>query len=485
MSVSFKLKSLDEYFHYTEGEKIVINQLAYMDSGDMESVYDKLTTIYNNDIMDTVPRCECGATYGRYNIGRECHECSSVVIDPKDKKKPILWLESLSPELPFINPSFWTMLNNIINKDRNYLRWLVDSNAANPTKKVPNVVLGILQIMDGKRDYKALLDNLDNIFKYLLNSSEMKAKVNYPNLKLCYEIYISNKEDIFSRYMPLPNKNLFVTENTTKGKYTNLVLGDMVDVVTQWMKASTPGLTVSKQIRYTGLVVSKLSTLYVSYFKKFLLGKPGAFRKHVYGGRSHFTFRCVISEAIGKHQHDETTVPWVISLTTFRPHVLNKMITKYGFSYRDATRKITESIYNYDPIIDKIQDELIAESFHPRGIPVVINRNPSLKRGSSQLMYINGFCKNPKTLTATFSPLSAKSPNADYDGDELNFYPLLDKEMHSMFLRFEPHYNIPEIDRPNSVSGRLSLDTPNNTILSNFLNYKEFGDRSNNLYETL
>jgi len=72
-------------------------------------------------------------------------------------------------------------------------------------------------------------------------------------------------------------------------------------------------------------------------------------------------------------------------------------------------------------------------------------------------------------MTTTLSPLSAKAPHADFDGDELNYYPLLDHVMANEFVTLKPFYNIPDVDKPGSVSGRLSLDTPNNTTLAAYL----------------
>ena len=205
-------------------------------------------------------------------------------------------------------------------------------------------------------------------------------------------------------------------ENTTKGKYTDLVLGEIMDSVTMWLKASRDDCSVKRKAMATSAVVARLAGTYKRYHDKFLIKKPGSFRKHVYGARSHFTFRTVISASTGKHKHNEVVPPWIILCTTFRPHVINKLV-KRGYSYKAADKAINAAIGCYDPVIDEIGKELIAECPYEQGIPVIVNRNPTLLQGSALFMYIPKFGTDPKILVTTFSPLAAKNCNADFDGD--------------------------------------------------------------------
>lgn len=51
----------------------------------------------------------------------------------------------------------------------------------------------------------------------------------------------------------------------------------------------------------------------------------------------------------------------------------------------------------------------------------------------------------------------------------INFFPLLDIMMAELFKTLEPFYSVPGLDKPYSVSKLLSLDTPNNNILANYI----------------
>ena len=484
MAITQTYLSMDEYFRFTTGDKLIINHLAYLDSKDMDTIKKKLTTVYEGDIISTLPVCDCGVTKGRYLLNRECPECGSICKDPKDKTTPILWFEALAEDLKFINPAFWNSITTMLSKRTDLLRWLSDPRyVSNVT--VPNyIILAKNEILHGQRDYRMLVNNFGPLLDYFITSTEVKAKSWYNELKTLRDIFYQRQDELLSTYLPVLNKKLFVIENTTKGTYTSLVLGDILDVITIWLKASPDTVSPRQKSITTGMVVGKLSALYIKYYKAYLLGKPGSLRKHCYGARSHFTFRSVITASTGVHRHNEIIPPWVISLSTYRPHILNKLIRK-GYSYLEADNIMSKSIFAFHPDIKAAQDELIAESPYPQGLPVLCNRNPSLLQGATQMMFIPYFNSNPKVLTTTLSPLAAKAPNADFDGDELNYYPLMDHMMVDEFKTLRPFFNIPDMTKPCSVSGKLSLDTPNNSILASYLNDKTVGQGDDTLLQEL
>lgn len=59
----------------------------------------------------------------------------------------------------------------------------------------------------------------------------------------------------------------------------------------------------------------------------------------------------------------------------------------------------------------------------------------------------------------------------DYDGDELNFIPLLSREMEEYYEGFAPQYNVPG-KTPYEVCGNLTLLGPANNIMLEYLNAK-------------
>lgn len=416
MAVTQRYKNMDAYYRFTDGTKVILNDLSYIDSTDMDDIRNKLVTVYDEATITTVATCDCGHVTGKHHLGVQCDECGTSCVDPRDKREPILWMRKRDDKLPFINPAYWNSINRVLSIKMDTLRWLSDPTYNPPYTPPAYLHQVVTDVLEGVRSYYQVVNKLDVLLTYLINSSAIKAKATHPRLVMLRDIYRRHPNDVTSAYLPIPNKKMFVMENTTKGKYTNLVLGDAIDVITNWLKCSDTEDNLKRKSQVTVTAVSKLAKMYLKIYTDFIISKQGNFRKHVYGARANFTFRTVISAATGKHRHDQIIPPWVVLVTVFRPHVLNKLI-KRGYSYKAADSLLTLSISKYSPVIDEIQRELIAECPHPKGIPVICNRNPSLLAGSILFMYIPYFNTDPDSLVTTFSPLSAKKNNADFDGN--------------------------------------------------------------------
>lgn len=478
MAVKQDLLNLDVYWSNCTGPKIIVNDLSMHNIDDIEAINKELMTVYNSDVIETVPSCDCGATKGAYLLGKICPVCSGTVTDPMDKREPLLWLVPLHPDAKFVNPHFWLMFKKLLHKDFDCLRWLSDTSY-NPPIKHPPYLAGMLDVLGGIRSYVNTINNFDKLFVYLLNHSKFKEYDRRETLTMLYDLYKEKKNDILVSHIPIINKKLFVMEVTTKGKFTNLTVAGTIDLIMSWIKASNDKTKTDRKIwNATATAMSKLADIYYSHYGSYLVDKSGNFRKHVFGARSHFTFRTVIVSIPGRHEYDEIHVPWAIGVTAFRPHLLNKLVTKRGYTYKLANSLLYRSVKKYEPIIDELLNELIKESPY-NGIPVIEQRNPSLLQGSGQTKRITKFKTDPMDNTTGTSTLCIKAPNGDYDGDELNYTLLLDDVMVQEAKTLEPHYNIPDMSKPFSVSGNLTLLSPSISILANYI-HKDIPENGTN-----
>jgi DNA-directed RNA polymerase beta' subunit len=158
--------------------------------------------------------------------------------------------------------------------------------------------------------------------------------------------------------------------------------------------------------------LAELSRYYGELHKNELSLKEGQFRRHVFGSRTFFSFRAVISSITGIHKYDRIEVPWWVGLTAFRPHLLNKLL-KLGIDHNQAVGLLLGHIHSYHELLDQLLQELIDES-PDKGIPVAMNRNPSLLQGSIQKVRISKFKTNPLDLTVGVPITIVVSPNADF-----------------------------------------------------------------------
>lgn len=411
MAVIEKVLNLDNYFSSLTSNKIILNDLNFYSIDDVSSVNNMLMTVYEDETISVTPSCSCGKLKGRYRLNKKCYSCNTYVTDPQENIDPFLWLENLEGVPLFVNPHFWAMLSGLMAKNLDCARWLAD-NTYNPPVKLPVYLASILEHIGGVRSYSNFVNNIDNILVYLQNHSKFKTKSLKERIIDLRRVYAENKHDIFSRHLPIINKRLFVMENTSMGKFTNLAVAELIDLVMAWIKVtSEANLSIKKKEDITASVVSKFASLYKGYYKKYVTSKSGLFRKHVYGTRSHGTFRAVITSISGPHAYDEVHLPWSIGVTVFRPMIINKL-SKMGFKYKDINKKLYKAVMQYDPDIDKALDILLAESFIPGSIPIILQRNPSLLSGSMQLVRITKVNKIAENKTLCLSLMICKAFNA-------------------------------------------------------------------------
>jgi len=97
----------------------------------------------------------------------------------------------------------------------------------------------------------------------------------------------------------------------------------------------------------------------------------------------------------------------------FREHILGQL-RKKGWSYKKAVNHLLFHNKIFCPIINEIFVDILACSV--TGVKALLNRNPSLHRGSMQAIRITRIKVDPDDNTISMSYLIAKSFNADYDG---------------------------------------------------------------------
>ena len=407
MPIIQELISHDELFLEAD-KKIILNDLSFVDLKDFK---EKIYTIYDKEIS-LIPTCECEYFKGEYLKGKICPRCKTEVASVYDNLMPIFWVRKFKDDIPFVNPKFWAMLAKLIYNKYDALRYLSDTYY-NPKNKPP--IFTMLKTIIGERSYKNLINNFDKIFNYLLNNSTYKSK--QKKLENLYSIYKNNKNKIFSNYLPLHNKKLFVMERNIKGDFTSSVVSEAVNLATDIVFTINNLATDKRKLENkTAQLISGIVDLFHNYNNEFIGKKGGLIRRNIYGTRSHFTFRYVVSSLKATFDYDTIHVPWEVGPVVFRPHLLGKLL-RLNYSLKEAQAYLDRVVKSYDPRIDQLLQELIDESPY-KGIPTLANRNPSLGKGSIHLVYITKFKKDPEETSVGISIMIAPSLNMDFDGRE-------------------------------------------------------------------
>jgi len=169
----------------------------------------------------------------------------------------------------------------------------------------------------------------------------------------------------------------------------------------------------------TARMLAKASENDDGYLDAYLAHKKGIPRKNIYGSRSPFVFRNVVTPIDGQHMYNEIHVPWSVGMVCFKLHLFNiltkdRELKEQGWNSRDVFELLNTHINTYHPILDKALQKLIDDSPY-MGIPVLSLRNPGLLPGSIQKVYITKFKSNVLDNTVSDSILGTSAKAEDYD----------------------------------------------------------------------
>jgi len=407
MPVVQSLISHNELFQNTD-YKIMLNDIKLSEASDIKN---EIYTIYENEIS-LIPTCKCGYYKGEFFKGETCPLCKTKVSSIYDDLTPVFWVKKFREDLPFVNPKFWLLLSRVIHQKIDALRYLGDTSY-NPPRKPP--ILEHLTVLIGGRSYKNLINNLGNIIDFLINNSSFKTKAKQDKLRELKRIYEENKDKILSDYLPLFNRKLFLMEKDVKGSFVVKVASDAIDIATEVIFLSNNlNVTDKRKENKTAWLISAMGKLFTKYVEDLIAKKGGLVRRNIYGARSHFTFRRVASSLRSIYDYDTVHVPWQVGPVVYRPQLLGKLIRR-GYTLKEAQAKLDNACLHYDKEIDELLHELIEESPY-KGLPVLMNRNPSLGKGSIHLMYITKFKTDLEDTTVSVSVQVAVALNLDFDG---------------------------------------------------------------------
>jgi hypothetical protein len=412
MGVALKLVNFTDLFRRQSTRvPTIINDLSESTEEDKESLNRLIYTKYSSDLLSNLPSCECGEVIGEHNLGVVCKNCHTPVTSPLEQDlEPILWMRAPDGVSALINPMVWTMLTEKFTRSGfDIIRWLCDTTYRT-TNKTPPIMEAVHALNIG-RGYNNFVDHFDQIIAALFELKGIKPKKGEEDV--LQRLLREQRDCIFSQYLPLPNRALLVIEETNVGTYVDPIVTGAVDAILTManIDSSLSSHTVQTKQNRTIKSIAQISEFYDDLYRSTLAKKEGIFRKHVFGTRSHFSFRAVISSNTDQHAYDEMHIPWGIGVSVFRIHLFNKLLRR-GFTPNGAMAFLNEHAQKHHPLLEELFQLLIDECPYA-GIPNILQRNPSLERGSAQAMFITKVKNDPEIPTVSLSILSVVGFNAD------------------------------------------------------------------------
>jgi hypothetical protein len=486
--------NLDNLF-ITTPNTLVLNSLLLEKSSD--EVIDTICDV-SSDTEDSIAACECGELTGNYYEGTRCKVCGSVCESSLfNEIKNDIWLSIPNTITAVLNPQVYSILGTWLGSIAKIpvLEGILDM------ERTPEPIQGT-PFFTGQ-GFNWFYDNFESIIDYFITSHPIRAKrTTGPHIRA---FLTKSRNDIWCTKLPILSRVVQpITKHSNSVRYADPDLRFLMKAI--FTLGST--LISEKMMRFTVNHVErnfyKVYARFIEYTNNILTEKlpkkPALLRKHVFGTRYHFTGRSVVIAMMGQHEADEVYLPWKLGIMMYKYHIISVLINHHGCTVFQANDRVMTAINVYDHTLDLIIQKLIQDC-PTKGLPILMNRNPSLKIAAIQLVYVtkikpalkvdpfidvaiasndesiisvdsDGFAaiyqldddpvrsnKSPKVDktystvhdavvryvedgTIEVSPLIIRGPNIDFDGDELNILLLCEADEVAKFHNVHPYNRI-------------------------------------------
>lgn len=504
--ITMVLKNIKDQFNRLNRKPIFINDLDISDPVDKELIQSNLYTRYTEKTLDVVPSCECGFYHGNDLKGEICPRCGDRVEPAIDKHiESVLWFRPPQGIDKLVHPKIWTTLTGNFVIKANGLKFKIIPWLCDPSERTLPEVKGYTDaiLASGiKRGLNFFHEHYLDIVDYLLYTLYRPKGVKYTSpddgFKETAVFFRQNitgvpawfrskslKDDVrkflyiwerftFVDELPIPNKIMFIAEKTAVKTYINkkenVHASDAV-----WTIASVADCTRSpmrKKLSRTVRALNQLATYHEKAILSNLVEKESHYRRHIFGYSTMWSLRGVITSISRPHKSNELIPPWQLSVELFKVDITNKLMKK-GLDPDTIAKRITYAYRHYDPEIDEIFKELIAESFHPEGVPVEFQRNPSLKRLSMYNLIITEVKTDVDDNTISLSVTITKHANADFDGDQMNMKRVMDRDQQGASQRFGVETGVFDLNGVLRIDGAIQLHSPVVSTLLNWITARE------------
>lgn len=454
----------DEDIKRLPREPVILNQHHAGFEG-VDVVKALMVTEYDCDYIDTMPSCGCGRSRGRHL--NKCSYCGDEVLSVMERGfYSDVWLQAPPGVRAFIRPNILgMMLESFTQEGFSAIEWL-----CNPRYKFTDeysIVYRQFMALEIPRGYNHFIDNFDDILETLMNARIFKN--NMQRRRDTYTCIKENRHLLFPQHLPLPNKRSIITETSTRAKTAVKSMFTIVDAARALYSivGNEETMSQSRKEYHVFRALQMMIDFRVFVDKKIIGQKEGWIRKQVVGTRDGPSFRGVITSLAGIHEYDEIHLPWAMSIAVYMPQLISKLMRK-GFTPNAARGYLIRTMSRFDPELHAIFDELKEESGY-KGLPILLGRNPTLNLRSIQALYVTKVKSNIHDNTISLSVHILRSPNADFDGDQLGGKPILSHSDWRVARKLSPESGLADLNKPNAMTSNMGLGAPVLATINNLM----------------
>lgn len=434
-------------------DPIYLNDYDLSVSEDVEEINRLTKLTFNENTFETIASCYCGHNKGNWLLGTDkiCEICNTKVerhLDGKIENK--VWLHTPEGVDVFINPGFYTTFFRKLTIGKvnfEVIAYMISSSYRKSLNKKDNnyyVLKAEVESLGIPLNINDVYKNIDKIVDYfLLGPGKTKILIKKYKLNEYYEFWTKYKKYAFSTYLPVPNKITSVIQIENK-RYTadknqlvlNQIYLSMADIPksSKYVKLNEKALERNREL--LSKYILELGIRYSATIKERAYVKNAIFRKHIFSGSVPMTARCVITSITSISDPYRLHIPWKVALSCLEFHILN-FLYKKGYNPLDAQEIMANATNKNCPIISEFFDFLE----NPMHGQVICGRNPTLEYLNSKLYFVT-VKRDITDDSIGLNIQQVKEKNADYDGDSLYLYFILDLESKIRSYGSLPHHQM-------------------------------------------
>lgn len=375
-----------------------------------------------NPFMDRY-RCKCGHLMHRSNNNIICPCCGEPVRYVDDNFQYFGWLVLKDPYY-IIHPNIYRALSFLIG-----------------STKLDNMI-NIVDEKDIDGHHVELKDRPKDEPFYGIGMMQFKERFeeimeyyNTPKKREYYEDIMRDKDKIFIQSIPVYttllrpfdiNTDFFHYEDNNGRYYMMAKLAGAInnDRLKIYRKSK-----IKESYLYD--LQQKYNELYREIIK--ILEKKKGIIRTCFGGRYSFSSRDVIVQDTSL-AIDEISLPYKALVELCQQTIINTLQKLYNINYSDAYNIWYAATIKIDQRVWDILDALIKNN--KRGLPVMINRNPTIAYGGIlQMFVVKMNVSYTMGVPLRILPLIA----GDFDGDVLNLFYIINQDFfNAAYLTFNP-----------------------------------------------
>lgn len=286
-------------------------------------------------------------------------------------------------------------------------------------------------------------DKFDEIMEYYLRK--------YPKKKPVYDHIMENRDKVFIQSIPVFTTLLRPLDIKDGSMFYEPINGiyNMMNTLAHRINRNRTRMDRKKKPK--NQLLFDLQMKYMELYKEIediLSGKKGKLRGLV-GARFNFSARAVIAQNPDL-RIDQITLPYAELVITQQQKIINILHRTYNMSIQEAHHIWERAKVKKDPRVYDILMSIIKS--YPEGLPVLINRNPTICYGSILQMYCVGITD---TLTMGIPLQVLRLLVADFDGDCLNIFHIINDAFAQRCIEIFNPRNAMYLSR---VDGNFNID---------------------------